>query len=158
MVMKKILIPILLVFLSGCGTWKIVPDIDKKVNPFFEASLTNKYFRDIVLKVQNKTEKNIEILWNKTLFIDESGGTNNFFTFGKETLWEEKDALPPQTTIFPGTTWERVIYPMANRYWKSAHGWRWWSLYPGKHGVFLTVLVDGKEINERLVLEMVWSK
>ena len=60
----------------GCATWKAVPEITKASNPYFNASLSTLDFWTLILKVQNKTDKNIEIVWNKTYFIDPTGGTH----------------------------------------------------------------------------------
>jgi len=74
-------------------------------------------FTTLLLKVQNKAEKNIELVWTRTFFIDPSGGTNGYFTFGNETFFEEKEVMNAPTFIFPNVTIERKIYPMANRFW-----------------------------------------
>jgi len=155
---KSLIIMGLLVLFLGCATtsWKSVPNTYKKGNPFFDVSLTTADFWGFNLKVQKKTDKNIEILWDKTLFIDPSGGTNDYFTYGKETLWEEADNLPPKTIIFPNALWERVIFPTANRSWNR--GWHWKYMAVGKNGILLTVNVDGKEVKEELILEILHVK
>jgi hypothetical protein len=143
--------------MNGCASWKSVPDIDTRGNAVFDASLTTTSFQEFTIKVHNKSGKNISVLWDKTLYIVPSGGTNGGFTFGIEYYWEDKDLIPAPTVISPGSSMERIIYPTANRYWGKRR-WNWEYMSLGKNGVFITVDVDGKELTEKLLLEFIETK
>jgi len=43
------------------------------------------------LAVTNKTKKDDEIIWEKTLYIDANNTTNGGFLFSKELYYEDKD-------------------------------------------------------------------
>ena len=77
-------------------------------------------------------------------------------TSGDEKYWEEKDTILPPAFIFPNATIERKITPLANRTWHK--GWAWSYLKPGMNGVLLTIMVDGKEITEKMVFEFIITK
>ncbi|HOG09893.1 MAG TPA: hypothetical protein PLD26_05135 [Smithella sp.] len=158
--MKRILYCFLIacfLFSAGCGGYSYcIPEIANIKNPYFDTSLIleNVSF-DITIK--NTYDKNIEVLWNKTFYIDPSGGTNGLFSFGKEYYYEDKDFQYPETIIFPGQSIKRNLYPISNRYFKRS-GWAWNSIGLGVNGVFLTILVDGKEVTEKLIIELAYKK
>jgi hypothetical protein len=159
--MKKVIFILILVVASisfvGCGGKYItVPEKAKASNPYYTASLSTEDFTTLVLSVTNNTDKNIEIIWSRTFYIDSSGGTNGYFSFGKETFWEEKDYTTAPAVIFPRASISRILYPMANRYWSK--GWYWNNLSLGINGVYLTVMADGKEITEKISFKFVIKK
>ena len=151
--MKKIAAFICLWVIIGCASWKSIPQVAKNSNPYFDVSMCSESFWTFNLKVKNKTDKNIEIDWNRTYFIDVLGNTNGRFTFGEENYWEDRNMVPPPTIIFPNTVMEKNLYPVANRYWKRS--WQWSYMDLGKNGILLTALVDGKIIEERMYLKFI---
>ncbi len=154
---RFIVVLIAVLLISGCGSiYKCVPDKTIANNSHFDATIVSDHCA-IYLTVKNKSSKNIEIDWNKTLFIDPSGGTNGLFTFGTEHYYEDKDFKYPATLIFPGTAIERTLYPVAHRYFVRS-GWKWNKLDLGTNGIFLTTLIDGKEVSEKMTFEFVSEK
>jgi hypothetical protein len=104
-----------LILLTSCSSWQS----DKYVlqsNPVFDAQIETTDFYSFQLTIKNKSNDNIEIPWNKTLYI-ESNYTNGGFSAGTEKLYEEKDNVIPTMIIFPSDTVTRHIYPIALRYW-----------------------------------------
>lgn len=143
--------------ISGCGSiWKCVPEKTVAINQYFDAALTSDQ-KAFYLTVKNKSGQNIELLWNKTLYIDPSGGTNGMFTFGTEHYYEDKDFKYPSTIIFSNSAIQRTLYPVANRYFARS-GWYWTKISPGTNGLLLTVLIDGKEISEKMTFNLVSEK
>jgi hypothetical protein len=142
--------------MNGCASWKSIPDVDKRGNAIFDVSLMTTNFQHFTIKVHNKSDKSISVLWDKTLYIA-SGGTNGGFTFGTESYLENTDMIRTPTVIFPGSLMERIIYPTANRS-LARRGWDWKYMPLGENGVFITVDVDGKEITEKLLLKIIETK
>lgn len=103
------------------------------------------------LTLMNKTDKNLEIDWNKTLFITR-GQTSGGFMF-EGVVYKDRQNPKPPDIVFPGSTLGKVLWPnnlvnfSGGRY---GTGWEHQSMSPGETGVYLTVVVDGKEMNEKL--------
>ncbi len=153
---RFIFVLIVALLISGCYVYKCVPNKPIANNSHFDVTITSDHYA-IYLTVKNNSSKNVEIDWHKTLFIDPSGGTNGLFTFGTEYYYEDKDFKYPATLIFPGTSIERTLYPVAHRYFVRS-GWKWNSLDFGTNGIFLTTLIDGKEVSEKITFEFVSEK
>lgn len=150
--MKKYFPVIFCVFLLiSCNSWRS----DKYIlqsNPVFDARIETKDFYSLQLTIKNKSNDNIEILWDKTLYI-ESNYTNGGFSLGIETFYEEKDNVIPTMIIFPGDTVTRYIYPVALRYWHR--GWCRNIMNIGTHGIYLTMKVGDKEYREKMIINIV---
>jgi hypothetical protein len=150
--MKKIFLVILgVALLVSCSSWRS----DKYVlqtNPVFDAQIETKDFYSFQLTIKNKSNDNIEILWDKTLYI-ESNSTNGGFSLGTETYYEEKDNAIPNMIIFPGETSTRYIYPVTLRYWNR--GWLRNIMNIGKHGIYLTIKAGDKEYREKMIINVV---
>ena len=85
--MKKLFLVLTLVMvlgLVGCGSsWKADTFI-KNSDPFFDLKLTTSDCISYTLVVTNKTQKDAEIVWGKTYYIDETNATNGGFMFGPD--------------------------------------------------------------------------
>ena len=150
--MKKYFPVIFCVFLlMSCNSWRS----DKYVlqtNPVFDAQIETKDFYSFQLTIKNKSNDNIEILWDKTLYI-ESNSTNGGFSLGTEKFYEEKDNVIPNMIIFPGDTATRYIYPITLRYW--SRGWYRNIMNIGRHGIYLTIKAGDKEYREKMILNII---
>lgn len=147
---------LILFIFTGCTVWKTNPSFVKTSNPYFTTKLSTEDFSTMDLSVTNNTDNNIEIIWAKTFYVDQSGGTNGGFTLGKEIHWEEKDLGPYPVVVFPHTDINKQLYPLAHRSWNR--GWHRTTLNMGKHGILLTMKVDDREITEKLFFEVTYEK
>ena len=140
-------------------TAEISPYYDNSVaayNPLWaRASIGYNGFK---LTIKSKTDKNLELNWNKTLQIFNGETLNGFMTLG--SVYDKRNDPVPPSIIFPNSTLSKIIWP--NDLVKYERGdvsgdyaakWRNKSMRLGENGVYLTVVSDGKEINEKLTMK-----
>jgi hypothetical protein len=161
------LIILVVFFMWGCTgmskiIWKSEPSIQKADNEYFEAKITpkskfNEYpnwgYDKFLLEIKNKTAKNIELDWNKTLYI-KNGQTSGGFMFEGILYMQRNDPKLPDF-IFSNSSFSKIITPSVLVSWissKDNSGWNSNIIDIGEHGVFLTMVVDGKEIQEKMVV------
>ncbi|AGW13782.1 hypothetical protein [Megalodesulfovibrio gigas] len=100
------------------------------------------------IKIQNKTSRDIEILWDKTYYIH-GGQTQGTFMFDG-IMYLKKNDSKPNDVVFANSVLDKVIYPSAlatfNRRW-SNH-----SLPGGDNGIYITVVDGDMEIKEKIVI------
>lgn len=150
----------IILILSGCATtgyvWTSNPRTQQVDNQYFSAeispiceSLGCKAFR---LSIRNKSGKNLEPNWNKTLYIVH-GQTSGSFMF-EGVVYKDRNNPKPPDVIFPGGTLTKVIWPNNLVYFSSGRygGWRHEPMPPGENGLYLTMIVDGKEISEKMTV------
>lgn len=159
--------------LGGCmprpWIWKSDPAMQSVSNDFFDAQITPVWVtygtKSFLLTIKNKTEKTIELNWNKTLFI--SGGQTSGGFMYEGIIFAKRDEPKPNDVVFPKVVFQKEIWP--NNLAKLAPGefigkvyfeggWGHWSMNAGVNGVFLTMVVDGKEINEKLTVDLSYIK
>lgn len=164
---KKILCMLLLLlfgltFLSGCVTtgtryvWYSEPDTGIVSKDYYEAKLIpycgDYGCRSFQLVIKNKKEKDIELNWNKTLYIT-NGQTSGGFMF-EGVVYKERNNPKMPDIIFGNTTLTKRIWPnnlvrfSAGRY----GGWVHETMAEGENGIYLSIIIDGKEINEKLTV------
>ncbi len=162
--MKRSILLIPILFLVACGM-PLLPDYNapskytKKSSPneaivqnaFFEARVSpvpGYYcFNSFMLTLKNATKSDLEIIWDKTLYIRDNQ-TEGGFLFGTDT---RRDALliRPHDIVFPGAVFSKELFPAvvvnSSRYgeWST-------NIHPGRAGVYLTVKVGDRIIKENL--------
>lgn len=165
---KKLFFTIVLTaFFSGCAyttvpkveyVWKSDP-IKKTIrNEYFSAEISTTSCLDrygceaFQLNVKNKTEKNLELNWNKTLYIV-NGQTSGGFMFEGVVYMDRNNPKPPDI-IFPSGVLSKVIWPNNLVSFSSGRygGWRQGEMPEGENGVYLTISVEGKEVSEKLTM------
>jgi hypothetical protein len=143
---------------TGCKTtrtfWKSQPDVLKSSNPYFNVELSVHCDEDgctgFNLFLENKTNKNLEIDWSKSFYLSqrkESGG----FVFEGIILQDKNLRKPSEIVVSHGVLSKRIT-PETLVY--TDQGWRYRNMGPGDQGILLTVKVDGREIRERLNLNL----
>lgn len=102
------------------------------------------------LTLTNKTDKNLEVDWNKTLFIT-GGQTSGGFMF-EGVVYRDRNNPKPPDIVFAKSTLAKVLWPNNLVDFSSGRygGWNHQSMPRGENGVYLTVIVDGKEVHEKL--------
>ena len=104
--------------------------------------------RSFVLTVTNKTNKNLEINWNKTLYIADSQTSGGFMFPGTRFLDRDNPKLPD--IVLPNGQLTKELIP--SRLVRYVSSWSHDPMGPGEHGVFLTVIVNQIEISEAMTL------
>jgi len=149
--------------ITGCVTtryvWKADPVRQSVDNEYFSANISTascdrwgcEKFR---LSVKNKTDKNIELNWNKTLYIV-NGQTSGGFMF-EGIVYRDRNSPKSPDIIFANGELTKGIWPNNLVGFSSGKygGWRHGSMPRGENGVYLTVNIDGKEISEKLTLSL----
>lgn len=153
----------------GCSTTKLTwvsePQVRKARNEIFDAELKpagiksgdTQVYKAFLLFLRNKTDKELEIVWDKTLFIY-NGQMNGGFMF-EGVIHEDREKLKPPDIVSPQGTFLKKIWPNSlvfyyvpekRAYYEGA--WIHRELNPGQNGVYLTVKYGEREINEKIVL------
>jgi len=155
----------------GCGTTKLTwvsePQVRKVRNEIFDAELKpagiksgdTQVYKAFLLFLRNKTDKELEIIWDKTLFIY-NGQMNGGFMF-EGIIHEDREKPKPPDIVPPKGTFLNKIWPNSlvffyvpekRAYYEGA--WIHRELNPGQNGVSLTVKSGEREINEKIFLHI----
>ncbi len=151
------------VLLVGCATtpkyqWRAKFINHNARNSHFKATLDlfHRYSRYEAFKlyVTNRTDEDLEVNWNKTLYVV-NGRTFGGFMFAG-IIYKDRNNQKPPDVIFPKTTWNKIIWPNALVRWARGKrgGWLHDPLPEGENGVYLVVNVNGKEIKERIFINL----
>jgi hypothetical protein len=151
-----------LAFTTGCASppeWKIDPDIATVDNELLTASIQPICHGwagcdSFLLRIVNKTDKDIEVNWNKTLYI-RNGQTSGGFMF-EGVMYADRNNNKPPDVVFKQSSFTKVILPsnLVTLDTGKGGGWRNIAMSNGSHGLYLTVVVSGKEISQRVELSI----
>lgn len=108
-------------------------------------------FRALNLILRNNTSEDMELDWNKTLFI-ENGQTNGGFMF-EGVVYQDKNNPKQPDIIFPDTEFKKTIWPN-NLVSFRGNSWDHNAMPPGQNGIYLTIRTKKNEIKEKVVLNM----
>jgi hypothetical protein len=163
---------LLLVFVAGCApgptiSWKSAPEIQTASNEYCKAQLepvtTGKgaFFDAFRLMVTNRTDKDLEIDWNRTRYV-ESGIRHGGFVWQGIDPEQVRDASIPPDIISPGNTFSRVIFPHKKIAYAPGYqrGWKLQGglLPEGENGIDLVVRQNGRVIRHRITVRIVEEK
>jgi hypothetical protein len=143
--------------------WSIEPIFNPVDNKDFAVSIIPEYWSSyrqgygwhaFKLSVTNKTNRNIEIVWDKTLFIS-NGSTNGRFMF-EGVVYKERNNPRPNDLVFGNTTFKKLILPnnLVEFFPSRGLGWIHNIIQPGETGVYITIKVEEKEIGEKVLVNM----
>jgi hypothetical protein len=164
--MKNYLLIFVCVCIAACGmdkyTWKDTENKRTASNSCYEASIepihlynASKHgYSSFKLRLQNKTDKDIVINWDKTLYI-EAGGTKGLFV--DQAMLDSKQIKLPDT-VFPKGSYTQEIFPAACIiYSEGSYGWAYFHDYmpEGEKGVILSVTCDWKEVKEKMTVKLI---
>lgn len=151
------------IILAGCATtprtvYKSVPEVQKAFNEFYEASIMPLFsntswgeWKGFQLKIINRTNKDLELDWNRTYFIS-NGMTSGGFMF-EGIVYRDRNKPKPPDILFPGSTFSKTIYPNNIVDFYSS-GW-WHKGIRVEVGALLSVKVDGREVREKMLIKFV---
>jgi hypothetical protein len=170
---NALVVMICFAFTTGIGcvqseVWVSSPVVQATGNQYYEAQLeplTNghKFFVSFRLTVTNKTDQNLELDWNKTVYIH-NGRTRGGFVFKGIKPEDIKESTIPADTILGGHTFSKVISPykllarapLRDPRIEATES----SIYPGilpagENGMVLVIRLNGKELVEKITLTIV---
>lgn len=134
----------IILILSGCATtgyvWYSDPRTQQVDNQYFSAEIspisTTWGCEAFCLSIRNKSHKNLELNWNKTLYIV-NGQTSGSFMF-EGVVYKDRNNPKPPDVIFPRATLIKAIWPNNLVYFQVADMvagdtdpayWRKWSVF-----------------------------
>lgn len=157
-IIKSTMVLSSLVILAACAQFAAppTPDLSRSVsNSEFEASVSPVFENagsecmSFQLKVSNKTDRPIFILWDKTLYFNEDKALGNFMYKGIEYLDRFKQRAPE--AVNPRASLSRKIWPCTLAYYTGpTMGWKRFPMASGRNRVHLTVGTGESEIVEAI--------
>ena len=105
------------------------------------------YCNNFTLVIQNKNNQNIEVNWNKSFYIS-NGQSNGGLMFGGIT-YLLRNAPKQNDIIFSNNNFSKIIYPI-NLVEFSSGKWIHTEFPLSEIGVYLTLLIDKKEVDYKL--------
>ncbi|WP_456406715.1 hypothetical protein [Thiolapillus sp.] len=132
-------------------------DVDGRVSVSLQA-LCYGSCKAYLLTILNNTNKDIELDWNKTLYIS-SGKTSGGFMF-EGVLYKDRNNRKPPDIIFPGQEFSKKIYPNKLVDYTSGKygGWVHYPIPAGENGAYVTLRIGEEEINKRLIVNITRKK
>jgi hypothetical protein len=131
------------------------PSVMSASNDVFDASVAPRCRSDgcqgFSLSIRNKTDKTIEVNWNKTLYIRQGQSAGGFMFEG--IVYRDRNSPKSPDVVFGKGSFTKIIWPNTLVEFHSGRygGWHHESMPNGENGVYLTVNIDGKEMSEKLV-------
>jgi hypothetical protein len=101
------------------------------------------------LFLENKSPKDIDIDWGQSVYL-KNGVETGGFTFEGIILRAKKDYRPLETVVAYGLLSKKIVPEMLMYTGYAPQPY----MEPGEHGIRLVVKADGKEISERLVINI----
>jgi hypothetical protein len=156
--MNKKIFSYILIFiflLPACSgskyVWRSNPPLQSYKNRYFSVSTVPIILFDgygaFAVKVKNKTKRNIEVDWNRTIFISSAGPNGGFMFQG--IPYEKRNGLISPETIPPYGTLRKIVFPN-NLIVESDDSWIHKPMEKGENGLYITVKVNGKNMGVKL--------
>ncbi|UCE83088.1 MAG: hypothetical protein JSV47_00655 [Deltaproteobacteria bacterium] len=155
----------------GCGTtrltWISDPEVQRVSNEIFAAELRpagitsgdTQTFKSFLLFLRNKIDRELEVIWDKTLFIYNGEMQGGFMFEG--ISHKDRDKPKPPDILPPNGTFRKRIWPnslvfffVPERARFREGSWIHREMNPGQNGVYLTVKSGDQEIRERITLNI----
>lgn len=166
--MKKVLsfslITMFILIIQGCGVSKSYmyeeKNVNKEKNKDIKISLKAAEptmiagYSALVLQIENNTNKDIKINWNKTYFID-NGSSNGTFMFAG-IVYKDRNNAKPDDIVFAQSRFSKRIYPNNYVVFNSGRyaSWGHNGFGTGEFGVYLNLNMDNKEFNKKVFIKV----
>jgi hypothetical protein len=144
---------------AGCATTRTVvkaePTVMQASNEYFDTTAMPRCgsygCEGFTLQIKNKTSRDLEVNWNKTLYIAR-GQTSGGFMF-EGVVYKDRSNPKSPDVVFGNGTFSKSIWPNNLVEFSSGKygGWRNENMPSGENGIYLTVNIDGKEITQKLI-------
>ena len=161
-----------MVFMAGCApsmTWISRPEVQNTTNPVYDVRLEpltegHAFYTFFRVTVTNKTDKAIKIDWNRTRYIRDGKGFGTFVYRGVKAE-DYQNGTIPLDMIGPKESFTRQVAPLklvtfarVKERVGEGEGFSPGILPDGENGMALVVTQDGKDVVERLSVEIVSQK
>ncbi len=156
-----VFLPLFVILYSGC-----LPNVAWHSEPAFKSS--NEYFNVLIspvcsgygceaftLNLTNNTDKDIEIDWNRTLYLVHNQTHGGFMFEG--IVYRDRNNPKPPDIVFAHSILRKKIWPNNLVYFSTSSrsgDWYHESMPEGENGVYLSVIIDGKEIKEKQTINL----
>lgn len=108
-----------------------------------------RHVKSFRLTIVNKTDRPIELLWDKTSYLQD-GSPRGGFTF-HGIPYKDKDMSKPPQEIAPLSTFSRSVYPSILIHYTGPYsGWELGDMEPGRHGAMLALRIGERETRVKL--------
>jgi hypothetical protein len=164
-ILKTLCFGLAIFLMIGCVpkyTWKADPVIQTIDNQSYTAQIkpVERYkgiFAGFKLTVDNKTGQDIEIDWNKTLYL-QNNQTNGGFMF-EGIVYADRNNPKAPDVVFANDTFKKEIWPSNLVYYSRSltaefSGWEHKGLPAGQNGIYLTMRINGHEVHEKLMVDV----
>jgi hypothetical protein len=142
---------------TGCATtpkhasvWECIPTLREVSNDYFHAKIEPvcnplgcKAFQ---LLLKNKTDNALELDWNTTFYVINGQISGGFVYRG--VVYKERNKPKQPEIILSNEMLSKIIWP--DKLVFFSYDWGHASMQEGENGIYLSVIVDDKEINENL--------
>jgi hypothetical protein len=157
---------------TGCAptmTWISRPEVQTSANPVYEVRLEpltegQPFYTVFRVTVTNKTDKDLKIDWNRTRYIRDGKGLGTFVYRGVKAE-DYQNGTIPLDVVGPKKTFSRAVAPLrlvtfarVRERVGEGEGFSPGILPDGENGMALVVVQDGKDIVERLSVEITSQK
>lgn len=167
-----------LFLLSGCVSGRSVATPYKvmKANEYYKAEIDffakgdKKFLNGMLLTIDNKTDIEIEVVWDKTMYIN-NGQTSGRFMYEGVT-YADRNSSKSNDIVFPAQSFKKSIFPnnlvfitdtaaMASvlgcgSVYGSQRQWCHNSFDKGEHGIYLTLKIGDKLYRETITSKIEW--
>jgi len=155
---KKILIFLFLFSLIGCrGQYFVKSDptfqsVDKTLYSIrLIPSGNNGYgYTAFDLSIENKTDSDIELVWDKTYYLS-GGKTSGGFMF-EGVVYKDRNNSKPSDIVFPKESLQKTIWP--NILVAFYRQWYNQQMPDGENGAYVTLKINDKEIREKMTVNL----
>ena len=145
----------LILLLTECSgsqyVWRSDPPLPSYNNRYFSISTVPIILLDgygaFAIKVKNKTKRNIEVDWNRAIFISDDKANGGIMFQGID--YEKRNYPIPPEIIPPYGTLKKIVFPN-NLIVRSDDSWIHKPMEKGENGLYITVKVDGKNMGAKL--------
>lgn len=102
------------------------------------------------LTIENKTDSDIELVWDRTSYL-QGGQTTGGFMF-EGILYKDRNEPKQSDFLFPQKTFSKTIYPSI--YANFNNGWYHNPMPNGENGIYLSLKHKGVELREKLIVNL----
>jgi hypothetical protein len=158
----KLALILTLISVTSCAVkknWVSTPESAKATSDYYEATITpekdgNRFYSSFRLEVANKSNKELQIDWNKTMYVN-NGRVSGVFIFKGIKPEDIKNLSIPDEVVAPGAKFTKNISPfsmVAKSPLKSSKDKTYSPgiLPNGRNGINLAIKQGGKGFVEKL--------
>lgn len=158
--MKKALLILPFFLLIGCGPRFIMkstpPDISIVKEMYSIEASPTAYdgifgsYTAFNLIIENKSDNDIEIIWDRTAYIKLDNTSGGFMFEG--IVYKDRNNPKPPDVVFPKSTFSKRIWP--NTLVGFYKGWYHSGMPMGNNGIYLTLKTNGVEFKEKITFSI----